>query len=118
MLSIPTNNTLGDEDDTRQVEKEKAIFENILDTNNQGNRDAITTTTTATTTPCPERCLVKYFSMCRKIGAKYNSWTECIENYQAKYKQEKLKLEKKKLKIVKEEPSKQAASKSNTPKGK
>ncbi|KAL4477753.1 hypothetical protein ABPG72_018927 [Tetrahymena utriculariae] len=41
---------------------------------------------------CENNCLSKYFFLCKKIGEKYNNWTEIIDKYESKYKAEKLKL--------------------------
>ncbi|KAL4432112.1 hypothetical protein ABPG74_014366 [Tetrahymena malaccensis] len=41
---------------------------------------------------CENNCLSKYFFLCKKIGEKYNNWTELIDKFESKYKAEKLKI--------------------------
>lgn len=38
---------------------------------------------------CENGCLSKYFYLCKKVGEKYNQWSEIIDKFETKYKSEK-----------------------------
>ncbi|EAS03419.2 transmembrane protein, putative (macronuclear) [Tetrahymena thermophila SB210] len=78
--SIMLNNTLT-EDQSNDDDGKQGVFNKL-----NGSKGEVIKK------ECENNCLSKYFFLCKKIGEKYNNWTDIIDKFESKYKAEKLKL--------------------------